>query len=646
MKTHHRNIPYRPPRREREGGPSNLELYRRFFRSYLRPFRRVLLFCAFWWSLRACLPYLMSFYTRVVVDSILVVGAERSAETRSGPERSVAAAERRTRPPSPRAAEAEFRRRDRALAAAPDPAAGRRLLTMFLVYVGTLVAANIVTRIETRLRLRTGQRITGRLREDLHQKILRMSLSYHRAHAPGRLIARIVSDVEHVQDQMISTLLTLASSVLSIAAGYAIILSIQPTMGLIVLAAMPLYAFFQIRTRKVRHEISHELRHTNSWMYALASQKLDAIKAIQAYGRERHEELNFHRMSACLLRDSILQQRIGAGLGRMAGIVGALGTGFLFLYGTQRVLAGDMTLGAMLYAYGAAANLFGPVNSLSQISMTVTRMLVILQRLTQVLDEPAQIADAPDARPFPKPLRHGITVLHAHFAYPGAAAPVLEDLLLRVPAGSWLCVMGPSGAGKTTLLYLLSRLLEPEAGEILYDDVPVGKLRLADLRRRIALVPQEPQIFSGTVRENICYGIPDASPKQIIAAAQAADVHDFIMTLPVRYETLLGERGTSLSGGQRQRISLARALLTDPEVLLLDDCTSALDADTEERIQRTLTRVLRGKTAVIVSQRVSMASRCHKICVLRGGLIEEFGTHEELRKAGGFYEKLYRQQTE
>lgn len=646
MKTHHRNIPYRPPRRERGGGPSNFQMYRRFFYQYLLPFRRALLFCAFWWSLRACLPYVMSFYTRVVVDSILRVRPEETVAAGTGLERSVAAEGRRAPTTGARREEGRLSQRERALALAPDPAAGRRLLLMFLIYVGTLAAANLGTRYETRLRLRIGQRLTGRLREDLHEKILRMSLSYHRAHAPGRLIARIVSDVEHVQDQMISTLLTIISSVISIAIGFALILGLQPVMGLIVLAAMPVYAFFQIRTRRLRHEISQEIRHTNSYLYALASQKLEAVKAVQAYGRERHEDLNFHRLSACLLRDTLIQQRIGAGLGRMAGIVGALGTGGLFLYGTARVLAGDLTLGAMLYAYGAASSLFGPVNSLSHISMTVTRLLVILQRLTQVLDEPEQIRDAPDARPFPIPLRRGITVVHAHFAYPGASAPVLEDILLRVPAGTWLCVMGPSGAGKTTLLYLLSRLLEPDAGEILYDDVPLQKLRLADLRRRIALVPQEPQIFSGTVRENICYGVPDASPKQIIAAAQAAEIHDFIMTLPVRYETLLGERGTSLSGGQRQRISLARALLTDPEVLLLDDCTSALDADTEERIQRTLTRVLRGKTAVIVSQRVSMAMRCHRVAVLRNGLLEEFGTHDELRGAGGFYQQLCRQQLE
>jgi len=205
--------------------------------------------------------------------------------------------------------------------------------------------------------------------------------------------------------------------------------------------------------------------------------------------------------------------------------------------------------------------------------------------------------------------------------------------------------MGPSGCGKTTLLHLLDRLYDPTSGDISADGTSLDRIALSSLRRRMAIVPQEPQIFSGTVRDNIAYGAPDTTEERIMEVAQDAECHDFIMKLPVKYETTIGEKGQTLSGGQRQRLSIARALMTQPQVLLLDDCTSALDADTERRLQETLSRLLVGKTAVIVSQRVSMAMRCHKICVLINGIISEQGSHQELVQAGGYYARLYAQQT-
>ena len=231
------------------------------------------------------------------------------------------------------------------------------------------------------------------------------------------------------------------------------------------------------------------------------------------------------------------------------------------------------------------------------------------------------------------------------FSYATRPDPVLQDVTLDIPAGEWQCIMGPSGSGKTTLLLLLARLQDPAQGAILVDGTQLSAFSLDDLRRRVALVPQEPQILGGSIRDNICYGWPDAEPRDIIEAAVAAEFHDFVMSLPVKYETLLGEKGTSLSGGQKQRLSLARALLTRPDILLLDDTTSALDAETERRIQETLSRILVGKTAVIVSQRVSMAMRCHRICMLREGRIAELGTHGQLIAGQGSYARLHAQQT-
>jgi ABC-type multidrug transport system fused ATPase/permease subunit len=410
---------------------------------------------------------------------------------------------------------------------------------------------------------------------------------------------------------------------------------------------MPLYAEIYRRTAAPLRQLSREQRHTNSCMYGLVSQKLDATKVIQSYWRQGLERLCFHRLSACFLRDALAQQRLSGGMNCWAQIISGLATCALFLMGARFVLNGAMTLGQMLYLYGIAATLFSPVLQLTMLSVQFNHLLVIVRRLVEVLDEEPEIVDKPDAVPFPKPIKQGITLNHVGFRYgvDAEAEPVLQTVSIKIPAGTWLCIMGPSGSGKSTLLYLLARLFEPTWGEILIDGIPLPKIKINSLRNRVSFVPQEPKIFSGTIRDNICYGFPGAEPREIMNAAKAAELHKFIMDLPVKYETMMGEKGVSLSGGQRQRLSLARALLTDPDLLLLDDCTSSLDADTERRIQDTLAKTLVGKTAIIVSQRVSMAKRCHGICTIENGIVSEFGTHDELAQKGGFYARLYAQQS-
>jgi len=646
MREHHRNYPYRPPRKVREEADEKKRktLFFRFFRAYLWPFKWSLAFCALLVSVNTCSVYLMAFYGRLVVDTILVVKPAAEAPV-AVPARRATFDHLPLRRPRRRVSIG--RRID---VSAPlwerPPDAGRRLLLVCIAYMSTILALNWFARLAQQRRIRIGQNVTARLREDVHKKVLELDVGYHRMYSPGRLLSRIMSDVGMVQSNLMTTVLNLVSSSVMICVGVALLLQIEWHMGAIAFAAIPAYVLLYRRARPRIKEITREMRHTNSCMYGLVTQKFEAIKAVQAYAREKHELLNFHRLAAVYLRDALLQQRISAGLSRSATVITSLARGAIFLYGTHRVLNGSMSLGQMMYAYSAAMSLFQPVLTLSQLNITLARLMVILQRLTDILDHPLRIVDAPDAVPFPTPLRHGLDVRHLRFRYSPDADPVLMDVSFHVPAGTWMCLMGPSGCGKTTLLFLLARLYEPEAGEILWDGLPLRKIQIDSLRRKVAYVPQEPQIFAGTVRENITYAKPDAEPSEIMEAAKAAEIHDYIMQMPVQYESHIDERGTSLSGGQRQRISLARALITRPEVLLLDDCTSALDAETEKRIQDTLTRILRGKTAVIVSQRVSMAMRCRKICILNRGVIEEEGTHEELVEAGGYYARLVEQQTE
>jgi len=647
MREHHRNIPYRP---EREGHAdattTGLSVFLDFLRRYMAPRWRTILICILLVSVNSCSFFIMAYYMRIVVDQVLVVslGAPGLSPEDDVPGRITG----RDHMPAPQSRLQQGSTTETAqasLASPRPPGAMPQLMTIFAMYVLTIVALNVAARIAQRHRIDIAQGITGQIREDLHRKILALSRTYHQIHTPGQLMARILSDVNVIQQQLMATVLDASSQVITFLVGTVLLFVIEWRLALIALVSLPPYAMIYRRALKQIRHVNRELRHTNACLYGLVSQKLDAVRAILAYNRKHHEVLNFHRLSSVYLRDGYTQQRLDAGLSWAGFVISCTATTIILLYGVTLVLQGRMTLGNVLYAYGVAATLFVPVQGLSHMSVVVSRLMVIIQRLLQTLEHPLEIIEASDALPFPSPMRSGINLKHVYFSYAAETEPLLKDVSLWVPSGKWVCVMGPSGCGKTTLLHLLARLYDPSSGEIAVDGIPLSRMSFTSLRSHVALVPQEPQIFGGTVRDNISYGAPGSTEARIMEVAKSAESHDFIMNLPVKYETTIGQKGLSLSGGQRQRLSIARAIMTNPQLLLLDDCTSALDADTERRIQDTLARVLQDKTAVIVSQRISMAMRCDKICILINGIISEQGTHQELIEYGGYYADLFTQQT-
>lgn len=639
----YRSVPYRTPREERDTQRGEAGLILRFARRYVWPHRGSVFLCIILASLNACSVYLQAYYGRIVVDDILMIDTGATDTNGSHPVDQIRVPDRA--PTADRQTDGAQSETRRFSAAERPPWASRRLLAMFLIYAGTIILLYVANLLAQRLQFRVAKHITSRLREDMHEKILSLSALYHQTHTPGRLMARILSDVDIVQRQLMGLIVTASSQFIMFLAGFSILLVLDKRVALVVALSMVPYVLLMSRVRKEVRRTSREIRQTNACLWSLAAQKLDAIRAVLSYARQRMEYLCFHRLSACLLRDTLHQQRVGAGMNRSAQLISAFTTRGIFLYCTVMVLDRQMSLGMMMYIFGASTNLFMPIIHLTQIALQVSQLLVVLQRLTYVFETRVEVAESPHASPFPAPIETGIQLRKITFAYQEDLPPVLQDISLNIRSGRWVCILGPSGSGKSSLINLIARLYDPTEGEITVDGIPLANIRFRSLRKHMALVPQEAQILSGTIRDNIIYGRQQATPTQIMAAAKAADCHDFIMELPVKYETIVGEKGMTLSGGQRQRISIARALLTDPEVLLLDDCTSALDANTEQKLQETLARLMQGKTAVIVSQRVSMAMRCHRIVIVEQGRITESGTHEKLIAAGGYYAKLHEQQT-
>src|SRR6266851_4510708 len=471
------------------------------------------------------------------------------------------------------------------------------------------------------LRTYTGERLVFGFRVKLFEQAQRLSVVYHDAKGAANAVFRIQWDAPHIRYLALEAAIPLCTAAVTLAGMIVVTFSINWSLALIALTISPVILIVSRAYRVRLRNLAHRLTSIESAAASVVQEVLGALRVVKAFGRERYEQARFARRSEEGLEARI---RYEAAEGIFAFVIGmslAAGTAAVLYVGIHQVQSGAVTLGELLLVVSYLAQLYEPLRTISEIIGRLQLHLASAQRAFAFLDELPDVPQLPDARRIARS-EGAIAFDRVSFVYPGSRT-ALRDASFEIRSGTRVGIMGPTGAGKTTLVSLLARFYDPASGAILLDGINLREYHVADLRRQFAIVLQEPILFSTSIAENIAYGRPGAAQDEIIAAAKAAEVHDFISGLPEGYRTPVGERGMSLSGGERQRIALARAFLKDAPILILDEPTSSVDLETEATIIDAMERLMHGRTTFVIAHRPTAFKGCDRLFRIDRGILRE-----------------------
>jgi subfamily B ATP-binding cassette protein MsbA len=520
--------------------------------------------------------------------------------------------------------------------------APRFLTGMAILLVLVIALRNVCSYLNAYSLTWVGHRFVFDLRLKTWQHLQRLSLAFHNQTQTGKIMSRVTGDIELIQSLIQGQLVTFISDIVTLTAVLGMLFFLEWRLAAMILGLVPFYVVSYLFFLKHIRSISNEQRRLYDEMLGKLAEKISGIAVVKAFVREDAERESFMGSVRSKFAMDMRQVHMNRRLGLISSGISALGTGFVYAYGGHLVQIGEMTPGKLVAMTFYIGFIFNPAVRVVDFNNTLQWAFAAMDRVFETLDTRPEIEDKPGALPLPS-LQGHVEFEHVFFRYV-ADKDVLHDVNLVVQPGEVVALVGHSGAGKTTLMNLLMRFYDPTEGSVKIDGHDLRDVRLESHRRQVSMVAQENVLFSVTILENIKYGNRDASDEQAIAASKAADLHDFVDSLPDGYETLIGEDGVKLSGGQKQRLALARALVTDPKILILDDVTSALDGETEARVQEALSVVMRGRTTFIIAHRLSSVVDADRIVVLEDGKIVDIGPHEALVARPGIYRDLYEEQ--